>query len=157
MDQAITTFPKGFFADRDQGCRDNEPLSFVTLGDAIGHGTHAAGLRVEITYGATRDADLRKEQPQQVDDLARGTDGGTSVLNALALLDRDGGRQVRNQVDFGPRKPLEKLPSISRQRGDVTALPLGVEGIERERALPRTRDPGNHGQLAERDLARHAL
>ena len=52
---------------------------------------------------------------------------------------------------------FEKLSGIRGHRLDVTALALGIQGIERQRGLARTRYPGEYGQCAMRDIAGHML
>ena len=46
----------------------------------------------------------------------------------------------------------EELPRVRRQRLDVAALTLGVDGVERERRLARARQPGEDDQLVARQL-----
>jgi hypothetical protein len=51
----------------------------------------------------------------------------------------------------------EELAGVGRERLDVAALPLGVEGVESERALAGPRDAGEHHQALLRDLQGDAL
>ena len=54
---------------------------------------------------------------------ARGTDG-------IALLNSDRRRDILNPIHRGLIHPVEELTSVGRERLDVAALPLGIEGIE---------------------------
>jgi hypothetical protein len=47
---------------------------------------------------------------------------------------------------------VEELPRVGRQRLDIAALSLGVQRVERQRRLPRTRQSRDHDQLVARDL-----
>jgi hypothetical protein len=47
---------------------------------------------------------------------------------------------------------IEELPGVGRQRLDVTALPFGVDGVERERGLPGPRQPRDHDQFVAGDV-----
>jgi len=51
----------------------------------------------------------------------------------------------------------EELAGVGAQRLDVPALAFRVQGIERERALPAPRHPGEHHQLLLGDVQRDAL
>ena len=86
-----------------------------------------------------RDADVREQQPQVVVDLGDGADGRPRVGGGRLLLDGDGGRQAVDQVDVRLLHLLEELAGVGRQRLDVAALPLGVDGVEGERRLARSR------------------
>ena len=101
---------------------------------------------------AVRRADAREQQAQVVVDLGDGADGRARVLAGRLLLDRDRRREPLDRVDVGLLHLLEELARVGRQRLDVAALPLGVDGVEGERRLSRARQPGDHHQLVARDL-----
>jgi hypothetical protein len=63
-------------------------------------------------------------------------------------VDGDGGRNRIEAVDRRSGETLEKLTRVGAERLDVAPLPLGVEGPERERALPRAGRPGEHHERA---------
>ena len=50
-------------------------------------------------------------------------------------------------LDIGLLHHLQKLARISRQRFDITPLPLGIDGVEREAGFARTGQPGDDDQL----------
>ena len=101
---------------------------------------------------AVRVADARVEQAQVVVDLGDGPDGRPRVVRRRLLLDRDRGRQPFDQVDVGLLHQLQELPRVGRQRLDVAPLPLRVERVEGERALPRSRQAGHHDELVPRQV-----
>jgi hypothetical protein len=67
------------------------------------------------------------------------------------LFDRDGGRETLDGVHVRLFHEPEKLPSVGGERLDVAALPLGVDGVEGKRGLPRSREPGNDREAVAGD------
>ena len=49
--------------------------------------------------------------------------------------------------DIGLLHHFQKLARISRQRFDITPLPLSIDGVEREAGFARTGQPGDDDQL----------
>jgi hypothetical protein len=123
---------------------------------ALCHRRGGAGEDLQVAGGAPRLPGVRVEQAQVVEDLGRGAHRRARVGDAVSPLDRDRRRQLRHQVDIGPRQALEELARVGGERGDVAALALGVQRVEGERGLPRARHAGHHGERAQRDPARHA-
>ena len=62
---------------------------------------------------------------------------------------RSPGRSL-DRVDVRLLHPLEELPGVGRQRFDVAALPLGVDGVEGERRLARPAHAGHDDQRPRR-------
>ena len=102
--------------------------------------------------GAVRIADPRVEQPQVVVDLGDGADRRARVVRRRLLLDRDRRRQALDQVDVGLFHQLQELPRVRGQRLDVAALALGVERVERERALAGAGQAGDDDQPVARQI-----
>src|SRR3989449_7983686 len=75
----------------------------------------------------------------------------TTLFRSL-LLDGHRGGDPLARVDQRFRHPLEELLGIRRERLDVATLALGVEGIERERALAGPRRSGDDREGAPRQL-----
>src|SRR6187402_2420207 len=67
------------------------------------------------------------------------------------LLDRNGRRETFNRVDIRLFHQAEELARVRGQRLDVAALSLGVDRVEGERRLARSRKSGDDGQLVTRD------
>ncbi len=113
------------------------------------------GHRHELLLGvirAIRLADPREKQPQVVVDLGHRSHGRARVVRGRLLLDGNCRRQPLDQVDVGLLHELKKLPCIRRQRFDVAALTLGVERVERQRALARAGQPGDDDQPVTRQI-----
>ena len=92
-------------------------------------------------------ADAGVEQPQVVVDLGDRPDRRARVPRGGLLVDGDGRRQALDEVDVGLVHLAEELAGVGRQRLDVAALALGVDGVEGERGLARAREPGEDDQL----------
>src|SRR5207247_92608 len=62
-------------------------------------------------------------------------------------LDGDRRRQSFDGIDIRLFHEAKKLASVRRERFYVAALSLGVDRIERQRRLSRTRQPRDDGKL----------
>ena len=112
------------------------------------------GLRLQrqVVERAIGRSGARKQQTQVVVDFGDGADRGARVVRGGLLLDRDRGRQTLDHVDIGLVHQLQELTRISRQAFDVPALAFCVQGVESQRRLARSRQPGDHHQLVARDV-----
>jgi len=104
-------------------------------------------LQRQVVERAIRRAGAGKQQAQVVVDLGDRADRGARVVRRGLLLDRNRRRQALDHVDVGLVHQLQELPRIGRQAFDVAALAFGVQRVERQRRLARTRQPGDHHQL----------
>ena len=120
--------------------------------DAVDH--LADGLRGDRLAGGGRigDADARPEQAHVIVDFGDGRDGRARIARCRLLLDRDGGGQALDMVDVGLLHQLEELACIGRQRFDVAALPLGIDGVEGEARFARPRQAGDDRQRVAGDV-----
>ena len=66
--------------------------------------------------------------------------------------DRDGRRDAVDPVGVGLVELLEELAGVGREGLDVPPLPLGVERVERQRALARAADAGHDDQPVQRQV-----
>src|SRR5258706_115213 len=57
-----------------------------------------------------------------------------------------------DQIDVGLFHQLQELARVGRKRLDVAALCFRVEGVGRERGVPRARQPRDHDQPASRQI-----
>ena len=121
-----------------QGCKQQHGGTLGHLQHLVHHLAHGLRLERQTVVGAVRYSRPRVQQTQVVVDLGDGADGGARVVGRRLLLDGDGGREPLDVVHIGFVHHGEELPGIGRQRLDVTALALGIEGIEGERGLART-------------------
>jgi hypothetical protein len=119
--------------------------------DPIGHLLHGLARDGTVAPVAVGLSDPGVEEPQVVVDLGGGSDRGARVLAHGLLLDRDGGRQALDGVDVGLGHLLEKLARVGGERLDVAPLALGVEGIEGEGGLARSRESGDDDEAIARD------
>ena len=108
----------------------------VRADEVFDHLRHRAPVDVAIAVGAAHASERREQQAPVSEDFGRAADGGARVGDAVALLDRDRRRQMRDEIDVGSRKAFEELSRVRRERRDVAALPFGVERFERSVDLP---------------------
>ena len=130
----------------DDRREQHEALALWARHDRVDH--LADGLRLErhAMVGAARLAGAGEQQAQVVVDLGNGSDRRARVVRRRLLLDRDRGRQPLDVLDVRLLHHREKLACVSRERFDVAPLPLGVDGVERERRFARSRQPRDQHQ-----------
>ena len=129
-----------------------EPRALGQRQHAVDHLRHGLALDRQAGRGRIGHADARPQQPHVVVDLGDGADGRARVLRGGLLLDRDGGREAVDLVDVRLLHHLQELAGIGRERLDVAALALGIDGVEGERGLARAGQAGEHHELVARDL-----
>ena len=95
-----------------------------------------------------------KEDAEVIVDFGDRADGTPGVPSSGLLLDRDRRTQPVDSVDIGLAHLAEELAGIARQALDVPALAFGVQGVKRQRAFTRPRDPGEADQGAARQVER---
>ncbi len=117
------------------------------LDDAVARGRGA----IRAVPAAWRAA-AREEQSQVVVDLRRGGDGGSRVVSAGALLDRDGRGQALDRLDVGLLKLVEELPGIRRERLHVLALTFSEDRVKGERRFARAGEAGDDDELIARNV-----
>src|SRR5262249_24446171 len=61
-------------------------------------------------------------------------------------------RKTFDRVHLRPLHLVQELPGIGGKRLDVPALAFGVNRVERERGLTRTRKPGDHSEGISRNF-----
>ena len=80
-------------------------------------------------------ADPSVEQAEIVVDLGGGAHRRTGIADAVLLADGNRRADALDRVDIGLFHPFEELAGVGRQRLDIAALPLGIDGVERKRRL----------------------
>ena len=114
---------------------DREPRSLVEpehlLDDLV---ERLAGDRASADR-AVGPPDPGVEEAQVVVDLGDRPDRRSGVPGRRLLVDRDGRRQPVDRVDVRLLHHLEELARVRRERLDVAALALRIDGVERERGL----------------------
>ncbi len=126
--------------------------AFAEREDAVGDFVHRVLLHLLAAVQAVGAAHARVQQAQVVVDLGGGGDGRARIAGGVLLPDGDCRRDAVDHVDVGLLDALQELARVGRQRLDVAALALGVDGVERERRLARPRDAGHHRQRVVRNL-----
>ena len=91
-------------------------------------------------------ADAGVEEAQVVVDLGDRPDGRARVAGGRLLVDGDGRREALDEVDVGLVHLAQELAGVGRERLDVAALALGVDGVEGQGGLARARQPGEDDQ-----------
>ena len=127
-------------------------------------GKHVVGrtLRGVPAHGraagpAVAPADAGPEQAEVVVDFGGRADGGAAADGRVPLLDGDRRRDTLEVIHQRLGHPLEELLGVRRERLDVPPLPLGVQGVERQRALSRAGWAGNDDERPVRQLDGDAL
>ena len=116
----------------------------------IHHLTDSLGIQGQIVFRAARFAGAREQQAQVVVDLGDGANGGTRIVGSGLLLDGDRRRQSLDVIHVGLFHHRQELPGIGRQRLHVTALSLGINGVEGQRGLAGTGQAGDDDELVPR-------
>ena len=129
-----------------------EPRAFRQRQHAVDHLRDDLALDRQARGGRIGHADARPQQAHVVVDLGDGADGGARVLRGRLLLDRDRRRQAVDLVDVRLLHHLQELARIGRQRFDVAALALGIDGVEGERGFAGAGQAGEHHQLVAGNL-----
>lgn len=110
------------------------------LADGLGRERNGVGRAAWL-------ADPGEQQPQVVVNLGDGADGRARVVGGGLLLDGDGRRQPLDVVHVRLLHQGEELAGIGGEGLHIAALPLGIEGIERQGGFARTGQAGDHDQL----------
>jgi hypothetical protein len=97
-------------------------------------------------------AHLGVEHAQVVGDLGDRSHRRSGIARGALLLDGDGRRKPAQVIDVRSLELSQKLPRVRAERLDVTALPLGVEGVESEARFARPADAGEDDELALRNF-----
>ena len=99
----------------------------------------------------------REDHFQVVIDLRDGADGGARAADIVDLLDGNGGRDAFDAVHQRLVHALKELARVRRKGLDVTALPLGIDGVEGQRRLARAARAGDDVEFADGQVQVDAL
>ena len=102
-------------------------------------------------------ADAGVEEFQVFVDLGAGAHGGARVVRVHLLFDGDGGREACDALHIGLIESAHELPCIGTQALHITTLPFGIQGVERQGRLTRSRQAGDDHQLVLRNLQTDAF
>jgi hypothetical protein len=123
----------------------------------IGDLGRAGALDGTAVVGTMRDTDPGPKQTQIVVDLGDGPHGRAGIVAGRLLLDGDRGGEAFDRIDVRLFHESEELPGVGGQGLDVPALSLGVDRVEGEGRLARSREPGDDRQLVPGDPNRDVL
>ena len=135
---------KGHHQTRVFGTRKLPQLCVNRIGCVVPHGLR--GIAVEQLAGT------REQQLQMVVQFGHGADCGARRAHRVGLVDGDGRRNTLHLVHRRLVHTVQKLPGVSGERLDVTALPFGEQGIENQAGLARPAGAGDHRQFAGADV-----
>ena len=85
----------------------------------------------------------RVQQLQVIGKFGHRPDRRARSPHRVGLVDRNRRRDPLDPVDLRAVHPLEELAGVGGEHLDVPPLPLGVDGVERERRLARPAHPGD--------------
>ncbi len=140
-----------------QGGEDHQLGVLRQFQHRVHHLRHRLRRQGDAVFRALRIADAGVQQAQVIVDLGDRADCGTGIVAGRLLLDRDRRAQPLDEVDVGLLHQLQELPRVRRERLDIAPLAFGVEGVEGQRGLAGTRQPGDHDQLVARQVEIHVL
>src|SRR5229473_5337097 len=99
-----------------------------------------------------RDAHGCVDHAKVIVNLRDGADGGARRARGRFLFDGDRRRKPFDHVDFGALHLVEKLPRVSRERLDVTALAFSIDGVESKRRFSRAGKTGDDREAVPGDF-----
>ena len=141
--EQLLVFP---LAAPDHGGQHLEAGAFLEAGDLVDDLLGGLAGHFPAAFRAVGLSDPGVEQAQVVVDLRDGAHRGSGVAAGGLLVDGDGRRQAFDEIHIGLVHLAEELPGVGRQALHVTALALGVDGVERQAGLARSGQPGEHDQ-----------
>ena len=103
-------------------------------------------------YRRISPADARKNEPQEIVNLRRGSDRRTGVAGSYFLLYCNRRRNAVDKVHIRLAHPPEELPGIGREALAEAPLPLGIKSVKNERRLAGPGNSGDHDKFSSRYL-----
>ena len=140
------------FAIDHQGAEQANVLTLVGFhqlrDDALG------GLRLHrcAVVHAMLGAQLDIQQAQEVPHLGGGAHGAFAATARQALLDGHRGGNAKHRVHLGPTSGLHDAARIGVEALQIAALAFVEQDVKGQGGLARTADPGDHIELAARDV-----
>ena len=130
--QHLDVFALALAHDRRQN------LHFGALGQAhqlVNNLVNGLLVNLLAALRAVRRADTRPQQTQVIVNLGNRAHRRARVLGCCLLVNGDRRRQAIDVVHIWFLHLAQKLSRVGRQRLDIAALALRIDGIERERGL----------------------
>ncbi len=117
----------------------------------VNHFAHGLALNRQAGRRRIGNPGAREEQAHIVVNLGDRPDRRARIARGRLLLNRNRRRQALDPVDIGLGAALQKLAGIGRQTLDIAALALGIDRVEGQRRLARTRQARDHHQSVARN------
>jgi hypothetical protein len=161
--RGLRTFCRGFRISLRTGRRTRhreqhiQPGSLAQRQGCLGNLVHRVALHQPIAENAVHRPAARIQQPQVIVDLSCRRHRRARIPRRVFLLDGNGRSQPVDHVHIRLLYPLKKLPRIRRKRLHIPPLSLGIDRVEGQRTLPRTRHAADHRQLSMGNLAGDVL
>ena len=133
-------------------CQHLEPNSIVEAHDAIDDLLGSLSLEAGAVVRAVLLTNARVQETQIVVHLGNRSDRASGVTRGRLLVDRNSRREAVDVIDIRLVHLAEELTRVCRQALDVPTLALGVDGVESQARLSRTRKPCEDDQLVSRKL-----
>ena len=131
----------------DLGGQQRDAAALLQRHDGVDDLRHGLAGHGAVALGAVGDADAGEQQAQVVVDLCYSADGGAWVVGHALLVDGYGRGEALDVIDVGLVHPSQELAGVGRQGLHVAPLPLGVDGVEGQRALAGAGNAGDDHQL----------
>ena len=93
-----------------------------------------------------------EENPQVIVNFGRGGKSGAGRSASLALLDCEGGRKTLDRIYGGCGQLRKVVSGVGGKALEITALSLGINGVEGERRFSRARGTRKDNQLMARNI-----
>ena len=138
-------------------CQQHQLAAFGHGQYLVDHLADGLGCQWQIVVRAARLADAGKQQTQIIVYLGDGAHGGAWVVRGRFLFNGNSRGEPFDVIDIGLFHHRKELAGIRRERLDIAALTFGVQGIEGQGRLARTRQPGYHDQLVTRQIKVNVL
>ncbi len=95
-------------------------------------------------FRAMHHAQSRDQDAEVIVNLGDRTDGASRRMPDVLLLQRHRGGQAFDPLDHGLLRLADELTGVGRQRFDIPALPLGIDGVHRQRRLAAAAGAAKH-------------
>ena len=95
--------------------------------------------------------DASEKKTQVIIGFRQRAHGRPGIVGRSLLVDGYGRAESFNVINVGFLHLPQELAGIGRKRLNVAALPLGIYGVESQRALPRPGDTGDDHQFVPGD------
>ncbi|CAA6676882.1 hypothetical protein [Lentimonas sp. CC4] len=93
--------------------------------------------------------DIGEPSFKEVAEFGNGADGGARCFDGVGLLDRNGGADVFDRIDFGAIHQIHELTSVGREGLYIAALAFGMQRLEYQRGFTCSAKTGDDCELTD--------